>query len=296
VLYRLPKVLKADEVLVVAGEKDVETAERLGFVATTNSGGEGKWRPEYAECLRGKRVTTICHADPTGVAHGHDLARSVVAVAASLKLIEALPKAKDLTEWVELGGGDLDGAREQLLQIIHETPVLRNVKVSAEIQKAMRRRAHKLEFDAGKVLQEIAALASANISDYLKIDHRGKVRLNLYTLTRDSAKGLVEYRVTKHGFSIKLTDSLRALELLGEHLGLFAERHEHDLSLTQGIAELTHFLGLDRMSPEELKEASKFLAEPSETSRLGPQPDNGREIVIKRQERPTTPRVLTFQT
>jgi hypothetical protein len=131
VLYRLAKVLKADELLAVAGEKDAETAERLGFVATTNSGGEGKWRPEYAECLRGKRVTIICDADPTGVAHGHDLARSVVAVTASLKLIEALPKAKDLTEWVELGGGDLDGAREQLLQIIHETPVLTVTQVAS---------------------------------------------------------------------------------------------------------------------------------------------------------------------
>jgi len=160
--------------------------------------------------------------------------------------------------------------------------LLTNVKVSAEIQKAMRRRVDRLDLHAHRVLREIADHASANICDYLEIDDRGKVKLNLSMLTRDSAKGLAKYRITKDGFSITLTNRLKALALLGKHLGLFVEGHEHDLPLTQGIAELGKFLGLDKMSDEELDEARKFLDERSEPSRLGPQPDNGREIVIKR--------------
>jgi phage terminase small subunit len=153
--------------------------------------------------------------------------------------------------------------------------LLRNVKISEEIQKAMRRRVGRLEIHADKVLREIAAHASANIYDYFEIHPDGSAEINLAALSRDSAKGLAEYRITKHGFSIKLTDSLRALELLGEHLGLFAERHEHDFSLTQGIAELTQFLGLDKMSDQELGEARKFLDERIEASRLGSQPNSG---------------------
>ena len=122
--YNLPEVIKADAVLVCEGEKDCETARTLGLVATCNPGGAGKWRPEYSEFLKGKGVVIIADADASGVAHARDVARSVFGVAESVRLIEALPQAKDLTEWVELGGGDMEGAREQLLEIVKDTPEL----------------------------------------------------------------------------------------------------------------------------------------------------------------------------
>jgi hypothetical protein len=41
--YRLPELIKAPlDALIAAGEKDADTAARLGFVATTNSEGERK--------------------------------------------------------------------------------------------------------------------------------------------------------------------------------------------------------------------------------------------------------------
>ena len=43
--YRFPRVMAAEEVLIVEGEKDVHTAEALGYTATCNAGGAGKWRP-----------------------------------------------------------------------------------------------------------------------------------------------------------------------------------------------------------------------------------------------------------
>ncbi len=119
VLYRLPEVLKAKSVIVCEGEKDCDAAQRLGLVATCNPHGAGKWRPEYPESLRGKRVAVICDADTPGLAHGRDVARSLLGVAASVKLIDALPQAKDLAEWVERGG-----TPESLLTLIRETPEL----------------------------------------------------------------------------------------------------------------------------------------------------------------------------
>jgi hypothetical protein len=125
VLYNLPEVMKAKEdVLIVEGERDVETARLLGIIATCNPHGAGKWRPEYSEFLKGKRVVIIADADAPGVAHARDVCRLLVGVAESVRLIEALPQAKDLTEWVELGGGDMEGAREQLLQIVRDTSEL----------------------------------------------------------------------------------------------------------------------------------------------------------------------------
>lgn len=45
--YNLVEFLPAKDVLVVEGEKDVETARKFGLVATCNSGGAGKWRVVY---------------------------------------------------------------------------------------------------------------------------------------------------------------------------------------------------------------------------------------------------------
>jgi AAA domain len=118
VLYGFPEVLAAKSVLICEGEKDCETARKLGLVATCNPHGAGKWRAEYAEPLRGKRVAIVADADPRGVAHAWDVARSLVGVAATLKLIEALPGGgKDLTEFVEHSG-----TRQSLLTLIREAP------------------------------------------------------------------------------------------------------------------------------------------------------------------------------
>jgi hypothetical protein len=95
VLYRLPEVLQAEDVLVVAGEKDVHTAERLGLIATSNPLGEGKWKPEYSESLRGKKVTIIPDKDATGIRHGRTVARSLLSVVASVKAAEALRALMD---------------------------------------------------------------------------------------------------------------------------------------------------------------------------------------------------------
>lgn len=66
VLYRLAEVIGARSVLVCEGEKDCETARSIGLVATCNPHGAGKWRTEYADALKGKRVCIIADADGPG--------------------------------------------------------------------------------------------------------------------------------------------------------------------------------------------------------------------------------------
>ena len=116
VLYRLPEALAAKSVLVVEGEKDVETASKLGLVATCNAGGAGKWREESSESLRGKRVAIIADADEPGRKHAQQVAASLCGKTESLKVLE-LPGAKDLSEWVGKGG-----TRLGLLELIRSTP------------------------------------------------------------------------------------------------------------------------------------------------------------------------------
>jgi AAA domain len=116
VLYRLPELLAADEVLVVEGEKDVEAGRSRGLVATCNPGGAGKWRDGYSEALYGRRVTIVADADAPGRAHAQRIAAALAGKVESLKVLE-LPGAKDLAEWIDHGG-----ARGDLLELLRKAP------------------------------------------------------------------------------------------------------------------------------------------------------------------------------
>ena len=107
VLYCLRGIRATEAVLVVEGEKDVETAIRLGFMATCNDDGGGKWNDKYSETLRGKHVVIIPDRDELGRKHALLVATSLHLRAASIKVVE-LPEAKDLTEWVEHQSGDAE--------------------------------------------------------------------------------------------------------------------------------------------------------------------------------------------
>jgi DNA primase len=85
--YRLPKVLAADEVFVFEGEKDVETAERFGFVGTCNPMGAEKWRPEFNEHFRGKRVVVVPDQDEPGRRHAAQVVRNLFGVAREVRVV-----------------------------------------------------------------------------------------------------------------------------------------------------------------------------------------------------------------
>lgn len=117
VLYRLPQVVAQvaarKHVLVVEGEKDVHQLEALGFVATTNSGGAGKWRDEYSESLRGACVVILPDNDEPGRRHAQQVAAALSGVAAEVRVIELpnLPSKGDVSDWLAAGGtaAELEG-------------------------------------------------------------------------------------------------------------------------------------------------------------------------------------------
>lgn len=109
VLYRLPALLEDDAdraVHVVEGEKDVETLERRGYLATCNPGGAGKWRQvaEHArEVLRGREVIVIADADDVGRKHARDVADSLRTVVRSLVTLTPPAPHKDTTDLLAAG-------------------------------------------------------------------------------------------------------------------------------------------------------------------------------------------------
>jgi putative DNA primase/helicase len=106
--YRLPDVLASGDavVIIVEGEKDADRLAALGLVATTNVGGASKWRDEYSEHLRGRRVAILPDNDDAGRAHSEQVARSLHGVAGEVCILDlpGLPEKGDVSDWLDAGG------------------------------------------------------------------------------------------------------------------------------------------------------------------------------------------------
>jgi hypothetical protein len=142
-LYRLPRVCAAGTVLVLEGEKDVETAERLGlpegWAATCNPFGVCMWKPEYSAALAGKRVVLCPDTDLYGETHLHSVGMALVGHASCMLLVRLPHSVKDLSQWVEAGGGPsefkalLHGAEP----LVYPRPDAERVRVTAGIDGAL---------------------------------------------------------------------------------------------------------------------------------------------------------------
>lgn len=108
VLYELPDVLRArdagDTIWICEGEKDADRVNAAGHVATCNPGGAGKWRPEYAETLKGAAlIRVIADNDARGYAHARDVAHSLRETAIPVEVLRS-PVGKDVSDLLDAGG------------------------------------------------------------------------------------------------------------------------------------------------------------------------------------------------
>jgi len=104
VIYRLPEVLKAQEIIVVEGEKDADNLFDLGFTATTSpmGAGKGKWRAKYSEYLRGKSVVLCPDNDRPGRQFMDSVGEALQGIAASVKilLLPDIAEKEDVSDFI----------------------------------------------------------------------------------------------------------------------------------------------------------------------------------------------------
>lgn len=121
--YRLPELLAADPtewVLIGEGERDCDALAALGYVATTNPMGAGKWRPEFAPWFRDRRVAVLPDDDDPGRCHADQVAGLLYGDAAEIRVVPlpGVPPKGDSSDWIATGGD-----RASLLNLIEVAPV-----------------------------------------------------------------------------------------------------------------------------------------------------------------------------
>lgn len=126
--------------------------------------------------------------------------------------------------------------------------MLRNVKVAAYISERMEERKKRTEITQDRVLNELAAIAFSNAADYAKVVERQAtaevdgniiplvgedgepilyrtVELELTdNLTEEQQRALGTIKKGRDGLEQKPCDKVKALELLGRHLGMWNDK------------------------------------------------------------------------
>jgi 5S rRNA maturation endonuclease (ribonuclease M5) len=141
--YHLPQLIEAIEqkkiIFIVEGEKDVHTVERLGYTATTNSGGAGKWTDAHSEYFtEGTKVVILPDNDEPGLKHAKVVYDQLKARGCNVKVImlPGLNEKGDISDWIAAGH-----TKEELTKLVQSPkvesadsavskPIINNIPIS----------------------------------------------------------------------------------------------------------------------------------------------------------------------
>ena len=99
---------------------------------------------------------------------------------------------------------------------------LRKPQIAEEIAKRQVKLQSKLEITQEKVLEELAAIAFANGTDFVTVTAAGLLNVKPTSqVPKEKLPAIAGIKYNQLGVEIKLHDKVRALELLGKHLGVF---------------------------------------------------------------------------
>jgi len=109
--------------------------------------------------------------------------------------------------------------------------------IQSRIQKLMEDRSRRTGVTQDKVIQELAKVAFADIFNYLKVENNQVEIFDTDSIPQEKLSAIAEIKQGTYGLSIKLHDKLKALELLGRHLGMFKDKVEISGQLDNNLFE-----------------------------------------------------------
>ena len=114
---------------------------------------------------------------------------------------------------------------------------LRKPKIAEEIARRQKDLQRRTEVTQERVVKELARIAFANIADYIHVETQTRTKDDgteiIYQtvmfnetqeLSADQRAALAVVKQSVNGFELKLHDKIKALELLGRHIGMFNDK------------------------------------------------------------------------
>lgn len=108
---------------------------------------------------------------------------------------------------------------------VNASKLLRNAKVAEYLSQRQRELQQRTEITQDKVVRELAAIAFADIADYVRVQDHGGLSMVEITPTSEIPESkraaIASIKQGNNGIEIKLHNKLDALDKLGRHLGMF---------------------------------------------------------------------------
>jgi phage terminase small subunit len=141
--------------------------------------------------------------------------------------------------------------------------LLRNAKVTEYIEERMKERSKRTEITQDFVLNELFAIAKAKGPDFSQVVSEPMIVNGSYVMDPDTGKlktwetvritptnelpeekqkAIAGIKMGKNGIEVATCDKVRALELLGKHLGMFKDKVEVSGQLDTGTEKLNSIL------------------------------------------------------
>lgn len=106
--------------------------------------------------------------------------------------------------------------------------LLRKAEIQKALQEAREAQEARTQITADRVLRELAAIAFADAGDYQTVEGDELALLDSDRIPADKRRAIQGYRRGKFGPEVVLADKLKALELIGKHLGMFERPEDTD--------------------------------------------------------------------
>ena len=111
----------------------------------------------------------------------------------------------------------------------------------------------KKEVSPQRVMEELVAIGFSKVTDFLYVENNTLMFRPTEELSAGEKAAIASIERTANGFKVKFYDKLKALELLGKHMGMFDPRqHEpvHNTNLLEAILAATQ----EEMNTDDIPE------------------------------------------
>ena len=128
---------------------------------------------------------------------------------------------------------------------------LAKLSIQAEILRRQKDLQRRTEVTQERVLRELARVAFADAADYVQVEtriiNRGDIEVPLELavhketaeLSADQRAAIAGIKQGANGIEVKLHDKIKALELLGRHIGMFNDKLEVKATVDNPFAGLS---------------------------------------------------------